>query len=107
MTRESLFQSRLIYTLEQMFPGCLVIKLDANNIQGIPDLLILYNDRWAMLEVKKSADAPHQPNQDYYVQMANEMSYAAFIYPSNEEEILCGLQQALAPRRNTRIPQRE
>lgn len=89
------FQAKLIKELKVMFKGCIVIKNDPNYIQGIPDLLILYNDRWAALEVKKSATAHHQPNQEYYVDLMDQMSFAAFIYPENKEEILYELQQAL------------
>lgn len=66
----------------------MILHLDATEIQGIPDLLILYEDRWAALEVKKSANATHRPNQDYYVDLMNRMSFAAFVYPENREEIL-------------------
>lgn len=89
------FQAKLIKELKVMFKGCIIIKNDPNYIQGIPDLLILYNDRWAALEVKKSATAHHQPNQEYYVDLMDQMSFAAFIYPENKEEILYELQQAL------------
>ena len=89
------FQAKLIKELKVMFKGCIIVKNDPNYIQGIPDLLILYNDRWAALEVKKSAHAHHQPNQEYYVDLMDQMSFAAFIYPENKEEILYELQQAL------------
>ena len=89
------FQAKLIKELKVMFKGCIIVKNDPNYIQGIPDLLILYNDRWAALEVKKSATAHHQPNQEYYVDVMDQMSFAAFIYPENKEEILYELQQAL------------
>ena len=89
------FQAKLIKELKVMFKGCIIVKNDPNYIQGIPDLLILYNDRWAALEVKKSETAHHQPNQEYYVDLMNQMSFAAFIYPENKEEILYELQQAL------------
>lgn len=91
---ESQFQSKLIKKLKKIFPGCLVMKTDPTYIQGLPDLLILFNDRWAVLECKKSGTANHRPNQDYYVDRMNEMSFARFIYPENEEEILHDLQQA-------------
>lgn len=89
------FQAKLIKELKIMFKGCIIVKNDPNYIQGIPDLLILYNDRWAALEVKKSEHAHHQPNQEYYVDLMDQMSFAAFIYPENKEEILYELQQAL------------
>lgn len=89
------FQAKLIKELKVMFKGCIIVKNDPNYIQGIPDLLILYNDRWAALEIKKSATAHHQPNQEYYVDLMDQMSFAAFIYPENKEEILYELQQAL------------
>lgn len=91
---ESQFQSKLIKKLKKIFPGCLVMKTDPTYIQGLPDLLILFNDRWAVLECKKSGTASHRPNQDYYIDRMNEMSFARFIYPENEEEILHDLQQA-------------
>lgn len=94
MARESKFQSDLIKELKIRFPGCFVTKLDSGHTQGIPDLLILWNDRWATLECKKSKNAKHQPNQNYYVNKMNEMSFSAFIYPENKEEVLHELQQA-------------
>lgn len=91
---ESGFQDRLISDLKSMFPGCMITKLDSSYIQGIPDLLILYKDKWAVLECKKNANARKQPNQDYYVDKMNDMSFAAFIYPENKEEVLYGLQRS-------------
>lgn len=94
MSRESEFQANLIVELKRRFPGSIVVKNDPNYIQGIPDLLVLYNDRWAALECKRSKGAQHRPNQDYYVGLMNEMSYSAFVYPENKEDILDELQQA-------------
>ena len=93
------FQAKLIKEIKQIFKGCIVMKNDSSYIQGIPDLLILYRDKWAALEVKKSATAHHQPNQEYYVELMDEMSYASFIYPENKEEVLYELQQTLFSRR--------
>jgi len=89
---ESGFQDRLIKNIKDLFPGCMVFKMD--QIQGIPDLLILYKNKWASLECKKSAGAKKQPNQEYYVGLMNEMSFSRFIYPENKEEVLRDLQQA-------------
>lgn len=89
---ESKFQSQLIKDLKSIFPGCIILKNDPNYLQGIPDLTIFFMDRWATLEVKKDASSRHQPNQDYYVNKMNDMSYSSFIYPENKEEVLDELQ---------------
>lgn len=94
---ESRFQSELIKELKQEFPGCIVLKNDPDYIQGIPDLLIMYGSKWAALECKRSVNASKRPNQKYYVDKMNEMSYAAFISPENKEEVLHDLQSALRP----------
>lgn len=91
---ESKFQAQLIKDLKRLFPGCIVLKNDPNYIQGIPDLTIFWYDKWATLEVKKTANASHQPNQDYYVQTMDQMSFSRFIYPENKEVVLFELQQS-------------
>ena len=92
--KENKFQADLKKELKSRFPGCIVTKLDSADIQGIPDLLVLYKDKWAALEVKKSATASHRPNQDYYVEKMDNMSFSKFIYPENKEEVLDHLHQA-------------
>ena len=89
---ESKFQANLIKKIKSLYPGCIVMKNDSSYIQGIPDLLVLYKDKWASLECKKTAKARHQPNQDYYVGQMNEMSFSRFISPENKEEVLRELQ---------------
>ena len=91
---ESVYQAQLIKRLQEMFPGCVVIKNDPRQVQGIPDLIVLYGNRWAALEAKASPSARIRPNQDYYVEMLNDMSFAAFIHPGNEEGVLRALQLA-------------
>jgi len=91
--KENKFQSDLIKRIKNMFMGCIVLKNDPNYIQGIPDLLILYKDKWASLECKKSSTASHQPNQSYFVDMMNKMSFSRFICPENKEEVLNELQR--------------
>lgn len=93
------FQRELIKELKKIFVGCIVLKNDSSYIQGIPDLLILFEDRWASLELKKSETASHRPNQEYYVELMDKMSFSRFIYPENKEEVLYELQEALFARR--------
>ena len=90
---ENKFQAKLIKELKDTFPGCIVMKNDSSYIQGIPDLLVLHKDKWGALEVKKSANASKQPNQEYYVNRMNEMSFSRFISPENKEEVLCELKK--------------
>lgn len=99
---ENKFQANLIKEIKEMFPGCIVMKNDSSYIQGIPDLLVLYSNKWASLECKKSANAKKQPNQEYYVGKMNEMSFSRFICPENKEEVLHDLQSALQSRRSSR-----
>lgn len=101
---ESRYQQHVISELERIFPGCLVLKNDESYIQGIPDLLILWRTRWAALEVKKSADEAYQPNQEYYIDLMNSMSYAATIHPDNEMQVLNDLQFAFEIGRSARLP---
>lgn len=91
---ESKFKRALRKELEIIFPGCMVLHLDPNEIQGIPDLIVLYKNKWASLEGKRSSTAPKRPNQDYYVDMMNAMSFSRIIYPENKEEVLNELQHA-------------
>ena len=86
--RENAFQSSLIRTIKNLLPGCIVLKLDPNYIQGIPDLLILHGITWAALEVKKSEKASRRPNQEFYVKKMSKMSYATFVYPENVQQVL-------------------
>lgn len=99
MALESGFQKSLKDTLKERFPGCIVMKNDPTYIQGIPDLLILFNDKWAALECKREARAHHQPNQDYYISKMNGMSYASFVCPENLEEVLNDLEYTFGLKR--------
>ena len=85
---ESKFQKDLMDEIKKEFPGCLVMKNDSGYIQGIPDWTILYKNKWAVLEAKREKDAPKQPNQPYYVDKLNDMSYSRFVYPENKDEVI-------------------
>jgi len=105
--KENAFQSDLIVEIEGLFGrDVIVVKNDANYLQGIPDLLILHPNGWAMLEVKKSANEPYRPNQEYYIDLFDKWSFAAMICPENKEAILDELQHALRTSRKTRVSQR-
>ncbi len=95
MLSEAAYQAKLIKKLKVLFPGCLVMKNDSAQNQGIPDLTILYGPRWAMLEVKISSNAPKQPNQRHHIEQISKMSFAAFISPETEDYILDELQRIL------------
>lgn len=85
---ESKFQKELMDEIRELYPGCVILKNDSGYIQGIPDWTILYKKKWAVLEAKKEKKASHQPNQDYYVDKLNDMSYSSFVYPENRETVL-------------------
>lgn len=104
--RENEYQAKLIIKIKRLIPGTFILKNDSSYIQGIPDLTVLYRDRWAVLEVKRSAFEEYQPNQQWYLDQFNEMSFSATIFPENEEEVLRDLQYALGSRRKPRVSQR-
>lgn len=92
--KESEFQAKLIREIKKRFPGAIVLKNDPNYIQGFPDLTVLYKDRWAVLEIKQSEKASHQPNQDFYILQADKMSVGRFVYPENMMEVLDDLARS-------------
>lgn len=92
--KENEFQAILIKEIKERLPGAKVLKNDPNYIQGIPDLTVLYKNRWGVLECKKSKEEKHQPNQDYYISEMDKMSFGRFIYPENKEEVLNELQRS-------------
>ena len=93
MAKESEFQKKLKDRLKEQFPGCMVLKNDPNQIQGVPDLTVLYEDKWAALEVKRSQGASHRPNQNYYIDKMGKMSYASFVSPENVDEVFKELEE--------------
>ena len=104
---ERKFQAEVIRELKERFPGCYVQKNDSGYLQGVPDILVLYNDKWAMLECKKSEREHRQPNQEYYVDKFDKMSFSRFVYPENKEQVFYELQCAFEPGRKARIFKRQ
>lgn len=104
---ESKFQAELIKEIEALYPECLILKNDAQLRTGIPDLIILYKNKWVMLEVKAHRDAEKQPNQDWYIDKCDDMSFGAFIFPENKDEVLDAIQQTFRAARKARLLQRQ
>lgn len=91
---ESEFSFELKEELKHRFPGCFIIRLDPQQFQGIPDLLILWRNCWAILETKRGLKSVRQPNQEYYVGMFDEMSFSDFVHPLNYREVLDDMERA-------------
>ena len=95
MKEENKYKTELKKRILKRFPGSIVLHLDPNECQGIPDLLVLYkNHHWAALEGKKHAKAPKRPSQDYYVDLCNSMSFSRVIFPENEKEVLDEMERS-------------
>lgn len=86
---ENKYQAKLIKRIQDIYPEAIILKNDANYLQGIPDWTILYKKRWVMFDVKKDANAVYQPNQEWYLNYADEQGYfGSFVYPENEQDFL-------------------
>ena len=96
---EAVYRTKLKDKLRTKLPGCFIIENDPRVNQGVPDLLILFKKRWGALELKASSKSRKRPNQQYYVDLFNDMSYASFIHPKNEEQVLHDLQLSLGASR--------
>jgi hypothetical protein len=90
---ENKFQSELIEELYSEFPDCIILKNDPSYLQGIPDLEIIFRDKYAFLECKKEEDARKRPNQGYYVDLFNDWSFSRFIFPENKDFVLSELRE--------------
>lgn len=109
MRPERRYQPALIERIRHLFPGCIILKNDSEYMPGVPDWLILWQDRWATLEVKRTcprSSADFEPNQEWYIELMDSMSFSACIYPENEDEVLDALQRQFQARRKTRVSQR-
>lgn len=95
MAKESDFQKEVAGWLRKQ--GCRVIKQDPaiGKQKGIPDLLLLKEGWWGMLEIKAAKNSSHQPGQDDWVAWADDNSYGKFVYPGNWEQIKEELEEIL------------
>lgn len=106
--KEIPYQADLIKRIKERFPGCEVLKNDPqSNFQGIPDLTVLTEDGWALLETKRGPKARRRPNQPYYVEKFNGMSFSAFVHPENEEDVLNAMERSFEARRQSCHPEPE
>ena len=95
--KESDYQHYLIVKIKERFPDSFVLKNDPSYVQGIPDLTVLWKDKWATLECKKSKkdyEKDFTPNQHIYVHKMNKMSFSSFIFPENEQEVLDAMERS-------------
>lgn len=83
---ESNFQAKVIKEIKERMPAAIINKGDSS--QGYPDWIVCYKDKWAALEFKKSENSKRQPNQDFYINIINDWTMAAFICPENKMEVL-------------------
>ena len=103
---ESKFKSETLNEIRDLFPGCIILANDANYLPGVPDILVLYKNRYAALEFKQHETAKQRPNQDYYVDLLDRWSFSAFIYPENKKEVLHDLQQSFKSAGVSRVSKR-
>lgn len=94
--KETEFQAELKKKIKKAVPGSVVLKNSPNDILGIPDLTVLGpNGKYAILECKRASDSNIQALQDYYVDKFNKASYAIFVNPANEKEVIEDLKKIL------------
>lgn len=92
---ESEYRTGLIQRIQRRWPESVILPTDPSRQQGILDIIVLIGCRWAMLELKRASNSRRRPNQPYFVEKFNNMSFAAFICPENEDEVLDELQSTL------------
>lgn len=96
IARENEYQQGLKKRIKERFKHAIVAKLNPNDIQGIPDLVVIFKKHWALLECKRETDASKRPNQEFYIDFYNKWSFASFICPENEEEVLNAMEQSFS-----------
>lgn len=91
---EGTYRSKLIKKLKVHFPGLIVLHNNPNQIKGIPDLTLLYHNRYAMLETKMAPNSSKRPNQDTWISyFERQGAFSAFVNASNEKEIINELRR--------------
>jgi hypothetical protein len=83
--KESKFEQDFCRRLRNVDKDVIVVKL--TGISGIPDRIVLYHDKFVLLEFKRSKNASHRPLQDWYIDHFDGWGLARFVYPENGEEV--------------------
>ncbi|PEY46387.1 hypothetical protein CN359_31000, partial [Bacillus thuringiensis] len=69
------YQASLLRRLRKAYRSrILATKTDPGSVQGVPDLIVICDSKYALLEVKRSATASKRPNQDYYIEKFGQHS---------------------------------
>ena len=87
---ESKFQKDFIDEAKERYPGCVALKNDSSYIQGFPDWTLLYEDKWAVLEMKKERGAHKK---------LDKMSFSRFVFPENRDEVFEDLDRFFKRKR--------
>lgn len=96
---ESKYKTDLKKRMERRFVGAIILKNDEQLCPGIFDLVMLWGEQYAAIEVKRNPSAPYRPNQPYYLEKVEKMGGLSFtIYPENEDEVLNAIQYAFESR---------
>ena len=106
--KESTLQKSVIDDIKSRLPGAIVLKNDANYIQGYPDLAVHYKGMVALLETKRHENSSKRPNQEFYISNANECGgFARFINTENKDVVLDELERTFKTQRITRFSKPE
>lgn len=88
MKLESTFEKEFCKALRQTLGERYTYTFKLTAAKGIPDRLILYKDKYALLEFKQYKNAKKQPGQETWVGHFDNLAYAAIVYPENAEKVM-------------------
>ena len=95
---EKELEKEFMEDLNERMPGGFWLKGNSAMRQGVPDRMFLHSGHFAALEFKRDEKAEHQPSQDYYVDLLNEIGFARIVTPDNYHEVLDEIQSAFGVR---------
>ena len=98
MRRETKFKKMFKKKLKRLYPECIIVEADPTYFWSVPDVYFFLGSFWAALEFKRTEGSSRRPNQEYWVEVLDKMSFARFVYPGVEEEVLSELEAAIQNR---------